>query len=89
MNTLEQKSPVGESMVDSQSPIANGQLQTPENLIPHDFGGLWVIVYSGPHYGRAHRVVGYTGTTLEVLHGSGDRLFAPLCDCEVLPEEAA
>jgi hypothetical protein len=89
MNTLEQKSIVGESMVDSQLPIADGQLQTAEDLTPHDFGGLRVIVYAGPHYGRVHQVVGYTGSRMAVLHSSGDRLFAPLCDCEVVPEEAA
>ena len=71
--------------------IANGQPQIADRELliarergPHDFGGLRVIVYSGPHYGRMHRVVGYTGSMVEVKHCSGDVLLAPFCDCEVV-----
>jgi hypothetical protein len=65
----------------SQSLIANGRADLAV--------GTRVIVYSGPHYGRVHRVVGRPNrfsSSVEVRAStSRDRFFASFCDLEVVP----
>ena len=38
-------------------------------------------VYSGPHYGRKHKVLGRRGSIVEVEY-RGDRFAVPYCDLE-------
>ena len=67
------------------APLVNGHYQQACEANPGDR----VVVYSGPHYGRVHQVLGHSETLVEVLHWSGDRFSVPYCDLEVVERKAA
>ena len=42
-----------------------------------------VIIYSGPHYGRLHRITEVIGRRVHAVQvDTGDWVSAPVCDCE-------
>jgi hypothetical protein len=46
------------------------------------------IVYSGPHYGRVHRIL-KRQDTLTWVEYHGDRFGVPHCDIEIIPNAKA